>query len=896
MKEIFDAALRHKPEERPQFLDEVCADNETVRYEVESLLSSFDHADNFMEKPVVGEMGEATTIKKNIFVKGQSLGHYEIIEQIGAGGMGEIYLAQDTRLNRKVALKVPASMVSNQEVNKRLWREARAAAMLDHPNICAIHEIAESEDCSFIVMQYIVGETLAEQLKREKLNLPEILNFAVQIADALTEAHEAHIIHRDIKPANIIVNDKGQVKVLDFGLAKFAAENAESKVTTTKLSSKSGAIMGTVPFMSPEQVRGKRLDARTDIFSFGAMLYEMSCGRSPFARETDAETISAILRDEPFFGEIPEQLQPIVQKCLMKKTDKRYQTAKDLLFDLKNLQKRLETGSEFRVTPSDGVFEAQETQSLEAVTTAENQPPEGRTLNAVSSAAHLVAGIKRHKIAALVVLTVLLTVTATVVWRASSLRSPTAAKAPAKTIAVLPFKSLNPESHDQYLGLGIADSIIAKTSQIDGLTVRPTSAVSKYLNSEVDSLAAAREQKVDTVLDGTIQQSGERLRVSVNLLNVADGRSLWTETFNLSVNDIFKMQDEVSRQVAARLRLKLSEAEAARIARRDSSNPEAYKYFAKGMYHVGNVNSDLTSRPEADLAVDLFKRAIELDPNYALAHAQLGYSYTKIAVFLEYNSAWVELAKQELATAERLNPQLAEVHAARYFIAFSQYEGWNIETAFRELRLAQEIDPDVAHNELADLYNHVGLEDKAIEEFETALRIDPNSDYIKSGYIQEFMQQNRPDLALELNERFYNRGTDSQYYLEKMMAKEAEPLIAQQLQKNPVPEFVRIEQIQLLALQGKHDEAQAATSEFLATVRKNRGYHHFTYYAARVFAQGGKSAEALKWLRYTAENGFPCYPLFERDPYLNPIRKDPEFSKFLAEMKERWEGYRREFG
>lgn len=509
-----------------------------------------------------------------------------------------------------------------------------------------------------------------------------------------------------------------------------------------------------------------------------------------------------------------------------------------------------------------------------------------------SSAEYIFTGIKRHKFAASAILIVLLTATIALV-SLNYLRQPAAEKTPPKSIAVLPFKSLNPEAGDQYLGLGIADSIIAKTSRIDGLTVRPTSAVRRYLDTETDSLEAAREQKVDAVLDGTIQQSGERLRVSVNLLNAADGASLWAETFDLNFNDIFKMQDEISRQIAARLRLRLAES---KMARHDSANPEAYKYFAKGMYHFINTNAYLSSRPEADLAVDLFKKAIELDPDYALAHAQLGYTYTKIAVFLEENPAWIEQAKQELAIAERLNPQLAEVHAARYFIAFSQYEGWRVETAFRELRLAQEIDPNVAHTELGDLGNHVGLEDKAIEEFETALRIDPNNDYIKGGYIQEFMQQNRPDFALELSKRFYNRGPDSQYYLEKMMAKEAEPLIAQQLQKNPVPEFVRIEQILLLALQGKHDEAQAAATDFIGKVRKNRGYHHFTYYVARVFAQGGKSAEALKYLRYTAENGFPCYPLFERDPYLDPIRKDAEFVKFLAEMKERWEGYRRSFG
>lgn len=472
----------------------------------------------------------------------------------------------------------------------------------------------------------------------------------------------------------------------------------------------------------------------------------------------------------------------------------------------------------------------------------------------------------------------------------------TPALPPAKTMAVLPFRMLDPEAGDQYLGLGIADSIIAKTSQIDGLIVRPTSAVRKYVAMEVDVLEAAREQKVEAVLDGTIQQSGERLRVSVNLLNVTDGSSIWAETFDLSFKDIFKMQDEVSRQVAAQLRLKLSDAEAARVARRDSSNPDAYKYFVKAMYHFGNVNASLSSRPEADMAVDLFKKAIELDPNYALAHAQLGYTYTRIAVFLEDNPAWIELAKQELAEAERLNPELAEVHSARYFIAFSQYEGWQVETAFREARLAQELDPNAAHNELGDLSAHVGLEDKASDEFETALRIDPNSDFIKGGYIAVTYQANLPDLASDLSKRFYNRAPTAQYYLEKMMAMEADLLLEQESKKNPEHDPTRIGRILLLSLQGKHNEAQTAATTFMKTVRKNRGYHHYAYQTARIFAQGGKSEEAVKWLRFTAENGFPCYPLFERDRYLDPIRKDPQFDSFLAEMKQQWEGYVRNFG
>jgi serine/threonine-protein kinase len=905
VKEIFDAALQHKPEERPAYLDNVCADNEDIRCEVESLLSSFEQAENFMQKPLVGAVAAAPTNKQNGLAKGHRLSHYEIIKPIGAGGMGEVYLAADTRLHRKVALKVlPAAFASKEEANQRLWREARAAATLDHPHICAIHEIAEADGYTFIVMQYIVGETLAEKLQHEKMNLHEVLNIAVQVADALAEAHAHNLIHRDIKPANIMINDKRQAKVLDFGLAKIVTENLEAQNhgAAAKAISHSGAIVGTVPFMSPEQLRGKTLDTRTDIFSFGATLYEMTCGHSPFARDTEAETISAILRDEPDWAAIPDGLQPILQRALMKDADERYQTAAGLLVDLQSLQKRLQIGTDRFPAPEKFAGKLSDPPVVADGSTVDGSPPAttggtdvAQQTRPTSSAEYLITEMKRHKLAVSVVLLALLT-TAIVFVSLNSLRQPTAEKIPVKSIAVLPFRTLPSESGDQYLGFGIADSIIAKTSQINGLTVRPTSAVRKYLSAETDALEAAREQKVDTVLDGTIQQAGERLRVSVNLLNVSDGSLLWAETFNLNFSDIFKMQEDVSRQIAMRLRLKLSDAEAARLARRDSSNPRAYQYYAKGMYHFGNIDAVPSHRSEADSAVDLFKRAIELDPNYALAHAQLGYTYTKIAVFLEENPAWIDLAKRELATAERLNPKLAEVHAARYFIAFSQYEGWQIETAFRELRLAQEIDPDVAHMELAGLYNHVGLEDKAIEEYEAALRIDPNSDFTKEGYIIECYQQNRPDLALELSKRFYNRSPNPYYYLEKMMAKEAAPLIEQELNKNPYSDPARIQQILLLSLQGKHDEAQVAGLEFLEKVRKNRGYHHYTYYVARVFAQGGKSEEAMKWLRYTVTNGFPCYPLFERDPYLNPIRKDPEFAKFLAEMKEQWEGYKQQFG
>ncbi len=333
VKEIFADALRQTPEMRPEFLDRVCRDDKKLRGEVESLLASFDSAESFMETPAIGKITEKVAPESRQFNENQILGHYEIIRKIGAGGMGNVYLAQDLELQRRVALKILRENLSwDEKAKQRLLREARAVAKLDHPNICAIYEISETEDYSFIVMQFVSGETLADILTKERLSAEKSRDFALQIAAALEEAHLQNIIHRDIKPANIIVNNKGQLKVLDFGLAKIIEVETDEKATN-KLSS-SGAIIGTVPYMSPEQLRGEKLDTGTDIFSFGVLLYEMLSGISPFQHDSNAETISAILNDEPDLNLIPFELKPIVQKCLMKNETARYQTAKDLTKDL----------------------------------------------------------------------------------------------------------------------------------------------------------------------------------------------------------------------------------------------------------------------------------------------------------------------------------------------------------------------------------------------------------------------------------------------------------------------------------------------------------------------------------------------------------------------------------
>jgi len=866
VKEVFHATLEHASHERLAYLRETSGDDLELQREVESLLAAHEASGRL--EMAASELA-AEWLEGQQPLLGQTLGHFRILAPLGSGGMGEVYLAEDSRLGRKVALKLlSAQLTADAERLRRFEQEAQAASALNHPNILTIHEIGETNGTHFIATEFIEGETLRERMGAP-MKMGDLLDIAEQVASALAAAHEAGIIHRDIKPENIMVRRDALVKVLDFGLAKLTKQQPTDTEATTgaRVKTSSGLVLGTVPYMSPEQALGRELDHRSDLFSLGVVLYEMATGVSPFAGANSSETLDRILHAQPeaisrFNHEAPGELERIVGKCLEKDRERRYGSARELLADLKNPRRGLEVDA--------------------SATVAEIQERQRRPL------------ASRHW---LVISVLAMSVVATALGYQLLFRSaPTAVSPEIKSLAVLPFKSLNQEEKEDYLGLGIATDIITKVSQSGDLTVRPTSAVRKYVNQEMDALSAARELKVDAVLDSTYLQMGDQLRVTVNLLRVEDGASLWAEKFDERFTSIFAIQDKVSQQVAQRLRLRLSPAQQARLAKRYTSNLEAYNYYAKALYHSDNIYPDPKTRLKSDLAVDLFKKAIELDPNYALAHARLGYAYARIAVFQEDNPALIEEAKQELGIAERLDPQLAEVHAARYFIEFSQYEGWQVEPAIRELRLAQQLDPNAGHFGLADLYRHIGLDEQAVEEYELALKVDPNSDRIKNAYVGYYFDTARPDEGLEINKRLFSRGPDWRYYLEKRMVKEAAPLVEQEYQKDPSSPWKIANRVLLLALQGKHQEAQVAVSSILKRERRYRGYHHGTYNLARIYALGGKSEEAVKWLRVTVKEGFPCYPLFARDSMLDRIRKEPAFIQFMAEMTERWEAYRREFG
>jgi eukaryotic-like serine/threonine-protein kinase len=590
---------------------------------------------------------------------GQTFGSYQILSKVGKGGMGEVYRARDTRLGRDVALKILAEgYTQDQDRIRRFRQEATAASALNHPGILTIHEAGDVDGCQFIATEFVDGGTVRQMLnERGRVPLNEALSIAVQVAAALAAAHRAGIVHRDIKPENVMVRPDGNVKVLDFGIAKLMQRPDESpdtdQITRTLSQTRDGVIVGTVPYMSPEQARGAAVDARSDIWSLGCLLYEMLAGRSPFGGATTSDVLVAILDKEPapltaYPHNIPAECDWIITKTLRKKANERYQATEDLRSDVRRLQEKL-------------ALESHQERAL--------PPPRPSRSSSRIGAAVLAALFVAGAIGAVWY------------WRPPRAASSTTT---GRSLAVLPLKSL--DAGDNYLGLGIADAVIRRTSQTGGMIVRPTSAIRPYMTKETDALSAARELSADVVLEGSVQRAGDRLRVSVNLLRVADGASLWADSFELRTSDIFEIQDRVAREVASYLQLSIDPARQARLGRRPTTSPQAYEYYIRGLLRLDQRMS--FSVAEKAGAIEFFNRAIEADPDFALAHAQLALAYAVGAVFRQPGAPETdEQARSEIARAQALDPDLPEIALARAALIGSRFGGFRGEEAVRVLWL-----------------------------------------------------------------------------------------------------------------------------------------------------------------------------------------------------------------
>jgi eukaryotic-like serine/threonine-protein kinase len=901
LKEIFHAAMALPPTERAAYLDRACEGNPSLRRRVESLLKSAEETGNFVDLPGFAAAADML-IEFRELQPGALVAHYRILSLLGEGGMGRVYLAEDTKLRRKVSLKfLPTNFAQDKERMRRFEQEARAVSALNHPNILTIYEISDVDGHRFIVTEFIEGQTLRERL-RSGLDIVDALDVAIQVAAALVAAHRVRIVHRDIKPENIMIrHDDGLVKVLDFGLAKMRNaydSRVDSTVDTALIANTGpGVVIGTAAYMSPEQARGDAVDERTDIWSLGVVLYEMVAGCSPFVAGTSNEIIRSILSKDPvpplsrYSEGAPERLEEIVEKALSKNRDERYQTSKDLLIDLKRLKQTLESRASVQRSKSPDQVGAP-TSRPQTHTTQSGTP----NMHAASSAEYIVNQVKSHKRGAIVALVIFLTVVTGAliyVWRYK--QSAASGQPEIKSLAVLPLRSLDPAENN--LGLGITDAVIRRISQTGQVIVRPMSAVRRYSNEETDALSAAKELGVDSVLEGTVQRAENRLRVSVNLLRAGDGSSLWADSFDMRVADIFTIQDMVAQKVASRLQLNLDPAQKARLVKRYTSNPEAYEYFTKGRTSFEQVSTSIGDRQPTEAAIGYFRKAVELDPNFALAHAALGEAYMWMANFTDPdNPVWVGQAEQAVAHAESIDPQLAEIHSARFEYYFSKYGGWDLARAAREARQALALNPSVGHGALGTIYDHLGLDEAiGLRENHRALEIDPTNTATQWRLVQSYSLYSKFDQAIEFHLRFFGSPGDADALIGKGRLDEARTLLQESLKKTPGDLWSQSRLALISALKGKFEEAESAIPTIVEQAQNNRAYHHIIYNIACVYALAGKTDEAVKWLRTTAETGMPNYPRFARDPHLDRIRKETVFIQFMTQLKTRWEGYRREF-
>jgi serine/threonine protein kinase len=614
VEELYHSTLEKDVGERPAFLARACAGDDELRREVESLLSYEDHAKDFIESPALEVAAKIMAEEHDATGPGQTINQYTIVSPLGAGGMGEVYLAEDTRLERKVALKfLPALFTQDKAHLRRFEQEARAIAGLSHPNVCVIHEVIEtSEGRHCIVMEFVEGATLRERIHEQSMKVEEAIDVAIQVVSALTAAHATGIVHRDIKPENIMLRRDGYVKVLDFGLAKLTnlpAEVDAEAATKMIVKTSPGLVIGTVAYMSPEQARGLAVDARTDIFSLGVVLYEMLAHRRPFDGETPTDLIISIAEREPtslrsLAPEAPEQLERIVRKALAKDRQKRYQTAEEMLGELKRLKQELMLGVE-------GESYKQ--------TAAEDGTALLTSDRAATSSRPLSPGMNRSRALLLIVLVGVLIIgglIATRYLRPGS--SPAPPPADIKSLAVLPISNLSGDSSQDYFADGMTDTLIAGLSKVGALRVISRTSVMQYKGSNKPLKDIARELSVDAIVEGSVQRFGDKMQVSVRLIHASTEQDLWSQTYNRDIREILALQNEVARAIVQEIQIKPTSQEQMRLTQAKSINPEAYDYFLRGRFYLNRQ-----TKTDNQTAIEMFDRAVAADSSFAAAHAEL---------------------------------------------------------------------------------------------------------------------------------------------------------------------------------------------------------------------------------------------------------------------------------
>src|SRR6266850_1512327 len=800
---------------------------------------------------------------------GKFLRNYKILEKLGVGGQGTVYKATDGKLGRTVVVKVlPAELTAREANLKRFEREARLASSLDHPNICTIFDLDEAEGHHFIAMQYVEGRNVRQLVGGHPLELKSALLIAIQVTDALAAAHARGIIHRDIKSGNVMVTPLGQVKILDFGLAKLLddEEAGAAGIHRTELT-EIGVPYGTATYAAPEQARGDRVDKRADIFSMGVLLYEMLTGTWPFRGKTTIDVRHAVMHDaarqiaEVRPGAIPPRLQQIVDRAMAKEPRDRYQKTEDFRDDLRLVLQELST-----------------TDQAGAIPNVTPEPPRHLAgASPVSRAVKWLKAITRTEAQT----------TAPNASRQGVHETPftTIADQEKKSVAILPFKNIGNDPATSFYEFSLADAVITELARVRSLVVRPSSVIARYQGQQRDPREIGQELNVNAVLTAGFMHAGERFRVTAQLLDVNTGDILWSDRIDTAASDIIALQDTIAQRIVEGLRVELSPAEQVGIAKASTQNAAAYEQYLRGRDLFARFIFRTTSPEDCAAAIQHFERAIELDPKFALAHDGLGASYVN-RVFKGFGGAEdYERAEAAFSKALAIDRNIFE---ARMLMVFVYLWRGDKQKAREEVARARKEAPDepVVHFVKATLHRLDGEYGRALRSYDRLVRLDPAAHVVASynralvhmymGHFDEVFRQldnaGEPENPLVRTFRalalYYTGQTDAAVDLMQLV-----------LNRHPNMYGVKPFMAMFLSAQGKHDEALAQLTN---NVKRNGEVDaDISYSIASVYALEGLRSEAFAWLERAIALGNENRPCFENDPNWATLRAEPQFAELM---------------